>query len=199
MGLLCLGQMRQNAGVEPQVGYGLDSKSVQVQLGLAGCVPRVPGCHRLCHLPAKTVERFLGSTVDCFEGVLPSPLPLLFLGVFPRVSACSQCLEGLMGATTRDMSTSPGAGGRGCSLGPAPLEGVRPKCLGGPRPPSPASPPLPLGWMARSYHLRAGGSPNPSMAISSQCPLTPRTPGQPAGPEMAWWALFRAVENLLGR
>lgn len=36
-------------------------------------------------------------------------------------------------------------------------------------------------------------NPNLSMVISSQCPLTPRTPGLPVGPEMAWWALSRAV------
>lgn len=57
---------------------------------------------------------------------------------------------------------------------------------------------LPLGWMARNCPPRAGGNPNLSMVISSQCPLTPRTPGLPVGPEMAWWALSRAVENLLG-
>lgn len=58
---------------------------------------------------------------------------------------------------------------------------------------------LPLEWMARSCHPRAGGSPNPSIVTFSQCLQTPRTLGQPVDPEMAWWALFRAVENLLGR
>lgn len=84
----------------------------------------------------------------------------------------------------------------GISQDPPPPAGVRLEWMH-PGLPSPSSTLLPVGWMARSCRPRTGGSPNPSMAISSQCPLTPRTPGQPVGLEMAWWGLFRAVENLL--
>lgn len=103
-----------------------------------------------------------------------------------------------MAAAAGAVSPIPGAGGGGGFTRPSTTggSGVR---VGSPRPPFTFVLTAAVGWTARSCRPGAGGSPNPSMAISSQCPLTPRTPGQPVGLEMAWWGLFRAVENLLER
>ena len=174
------GQGRMSAGLGPQGRCDLDSKCTQVQRGQAGPVVCGPGHDQVCHLPVKIVQWPLGLTLDTFGSVPHLPCPCYSPGVFPWVSACSQRQKGLLGATTRDVSPPPGAVG-GTSLVHT------------------SSALLLLGWMARSCHPRAGGSPNLSMVASSQCPLTLRTLGQPVGPEMAWWALFRAVENLLGR
>lgn len=84
MGLLCLGQGRQNVHRNwPQVGCDLDSKCLlKFSWGKQVCHVR-SGCDRLCHLPADTVEWSLGLALGSFGRVLPSSLPLLFLCLFP--------------------------------------------------------------------------------------------------------------------
>lgn len=70
-------------------------------------------------------ERPPGLTLGSFRGVLHLPWPCWSSGVFPGVSASSQCQE------RRYQEHVPVPRGSGSSLDPAPLEGVRPERCGG--------------------------------------------------------------------
>lgn len=104
-----------------------------------------------------------------------------------------------MQEANRHMFSSPGAGGSRYFSKPAPLEEVRPECVGGPGPPSLLSA-LPAPRVDGGTAPKSWRNPSLSMVISSQCPLTPRTPvARLWAQEMAWWALSGAVENSPGK